>query len=53
MAGDDDGLQDLSTRMSTAEKRVDAIKSTLNLIVPKIKKLSLKIDNRSLTDDTY
>jgi len=33
MAGDDNGLQGLSTRMGTAERRIDAIKSTLNGIV--------------------
>ena len=45
MAGDDDGLQGLSIRMSIAKRKVDAIKSTLDLMVQEIKKLALKIDD--------
>jgi len=53
MARDDDGLQGFFTRTGTAERRVDAIRSTLDLMVQEIKKLSMKIDDRSLADGTY
>jgi len=53
MTGDNDELQDLSTRTKTAERRIDAIKSTLDLMVQELKKLSSKINDQILTDVTY
>ena len=53
MVGDDNGLQGLSIRMNTAEKRVDAVKLTLDGVVQEPKRLSLKIDDRNLADSTY
>ena len=53
MAEDDDGLQDLVTRMNIVEREIRTIKSTLNNVVQEIKRLSLKIDDRSLVDGTY
>jgi len=48
MAGNDDGLQDLSTRMDTIEGEINTIKSILNNMVQELKRLSLNIDDRSL-----
>jgi len=45
MAGDDDGLQGLSTRMSTVEWEINAVKSTLDNVVQELKRLSLKIND--------
>ena len=53
MAGDDDELQSLSTRMCTAEKEVRAINSTLDNVVQELERFSLKIDDWSLTDGMY
>ena len=53
MAGDNDGLQGLSIRMDTAERRVDTIKSTLDLMTQELKKLPLKINYQSLDDGTH
>jgi len=52
MAGDN-GLQSLSTRMGTIEEKIGAVKSTLDNVVQELKRLSLKIDDRSLIDGTY
>ena len=52
-AGDDKGLQVFSIRMDIAERRVDAIKLTLDGMIQELKRLSLKIDNQSLADGTY
>ena len=52
MARDDNKLQSLSTKMGAAERKVDAIKSTLNGMVQELKRLYLKIDDRNLTDGT-
>ena len=53
MAGDADGLQDLSIRMGTAGRMDNAIKSTLDRRAQAIEMTSLKIDDRSLADGTY
>ena len=53
MAGDDDRLQGLSIRMSTAKRRVDIVNSTLDLMVQEIKKLSFKLNDRILADGIY
>ena len=53
MARDDDGLQRFFKRMGIVEGDIYTIKSTLDLMVQEIKLLSLKIDDRSLTDGTY
>ena len=53
MAGNDDGLQGLFTKMGTVNRKVGVIKSTLDLMIQEIKKLSLKIDDWSLVDGTY
>jgi len=53
MTGYDNGLQGLFTRMDTTEKRTNVIKSTLDSMVQELQRLSLKIDDRSLADDTY
>ena len=53
MAGDDDGLQRLSTKVGDVEGDINTMKSILDLVVQKLKKLSLKIDDRSLAEDIY
>jgi len=45
MAGDDDGLQSLFTRMGTVKGRIGVVKSTLANMVQELKRLSLKIDD--------
>ena len=52
MAGDDNELQGLSTRMRTARRRGNTIKSTLDRIAQAIGRVSLKIDDRNLADGT-
>ena len=44
LAGDDDGLEDLYTRIDTIEGEISAIKSTFDNIVQELKRLCLKID---------
>ena len=53
MTGDDYELQGIFIRMSTVEGEISAIKSTIDNVVQELKRLPLKIDNRSLTDGTY
>jgi len=50
ITGDDDGLQNLFTRMGIAAREISAIKLALDNIIQKIKRSSLKIDDQSLTD---
>ena len=53
MEGNDDGLQGFSIRMGTTGRRDNTLKSTLDCLAQAIERLSLKIDNRSLAEDTY
>ena len=45
MSGDNDGLQDLFTRMCTVEGEINTVKSTLDNVAQTLKSLSLKIDD--------
>jgi len=53
MAGGNGGLQRLSTRMVTTGRRDGTIKSTMDSMAQATERMSLKIDNQSLTNDTY
>ena len=53
MVGDNDEQYNLSMRVGTVEERLDALESTINSMVQEIKKLSLKLDDRSLANGAY
>jgi len=53
MVGDNDGLQEIFTRIGTVEGEIDDVKSALDNMVQKLKRFSLKINNQSLADSIY
>jgi len=53
MVRDDDDSQNLSAWVVTVEERLNTLESILKLVIQELKKLSLKIDDRNLSDSTY
>ena len=53
LARDDNEQSSISTRVHTIEGRLGALESTIDTLVQEIKRLSLKFDDRSLSDGAY
>ena len=53
MAKNDDEQPNVSTKMDTFEGRLSTLESTMEFVVQKLKKISLRLDDRYLTDGTH